>query len=60
MDNPEQTKITRSPEQNENIQLEDISVEENLEDRTIQDFPNFCVVFDDMLDSNQKLKFFIL
>ena len=56
-DNPEeQTKITtRSPEQYENIQLEDVSVEEDLEDRTIQDFQNCCVVFDDMLDSNQKL-----
>ena len=54
--------ITRSPEQYENIQLEDtegqqrgISVEEDLEDRTIQDFQNCCVVFD-MLDSFQKLK----
>ena len=47
--------ITRSPGQYENIQLEDVSVEEDLEDRTIQDFQNCCVVFDDMLDSNQKL-----
>ena len=56
-DNPEeQIKITtRSPEQYENIQLENVSVEEDLEDRTIQDFQNCCVVFDDMLDSNQKL-----
>ena len=30
-------------------------MEEDLEDRTIQDFQNCCVVFDDMLDSNQKL-----
>ena len=30
-------------------------MEEDLEDRTIQDFKNCCVVFDDMLDSNQKL-----
>ena len=58
--------ITRSPEQYENIQLEDfegqqsgISVEEDLEDRTIQDFQNCCVVFD-MLDSNQKLKIHFL
>ena len=57
LDNPEQQIkiITRSPEQYENIQLEDVSVEEDLEDRTIQDFQNCCVVFDDMLDSNQKL-----
>ena len=54
--------ITRSSGQyseaalrNENIQLEDVSVDEDLEDRTIQDFQNCCVVFDDMLDSNQKL-----
>ena len=57
MDNPEQQIkiITRSPEQYENIQLEDVSVEEDLEDRTIQEFQNCCVVFDDMLDSNQRL-----
>ena len=30
-------------------------MEEDLEDRTIQDFQNRCVVFDDMLDSNQKV-----
>ena len=57
LDNPKQQIkiITRSPEQYENIQLEDVSVEDDLEDRTIQDFQNCCVVFDDMLDSNQKL-----
>ena len=44
--------ITRSPGQYQNIQLEDVSLEEDLEDRTIQDFKNYCVVFDDMLDSN--------
>ena len=44
-----------------NNNLEGIEVEEDLEDRTIpkarsvQDFQNCCVVFDDMLDSNQKL-----
>ena len=48
--------ITRSPGQYENIQLEDVSVEEDLEDRTIPDFQNCCVVFDDMLDTSQKLK----
>ena len=47
--------ITRSPGQYQNIQLEDISLEEDLEDRTIQDFTNCCVVIDDMLESNQKL-----
>ena len=47
--------ITRSPGQYENIQLEDVSVEEDLEDRTIQDFQNCGVVFDDMLDTSQKL-----
>ena len=31
-------------------------MEEDLEDRTIQGFQNCCVVFNDMLDSNQKLK----
>ena len=30
-------------------------MEEDLEDRTIQDYQNCCVVFGDMLDSNQKL-----
>ena len=58
LDNPkEQIKIiTRSPEQYEKIQLEDVSVEEDLENRTIQGFQNCCNVLDDMLDSNQKLK----
>ena len=56
-DNPEKNIhiITRSPEQNSIIEIEDVSVEEDLEDRTLQDFKNFCVVFYDMLDSNQKL-----
>ena len=63
LDNPEQ-KIrisTSSPEQYSkagfaytNTEIEDVSVED-LQDRTIQVFLNFCVVFDDMLDSNQKL-----
>ena len=30
-------------------------MEEDLGDKSIQDFQNCCVVFDDMLDSNQKL-----
>ena len=53
--------ITRSPNQYEDFELEDtegalrIVIEENLEDKSIQDFQNCCVVFDDMLDSNQKL-----
>ena len=57
LDNPEQKIriIKRSPEQYSKIEIEDVSVEEDLEDRTLQDFQNCCVVFDDMLDSNQKL-----
>ena len=57
LDNPEQKIciITRSPEQYNKIEIEDVSVEEDLGDKSIQDFPNCCVVFDDMLDSNQKL-----
>ena len=57
LDNPEQQIkiITRSPEQYSNFELEEVSVEEDLEDRTKQDFQNCCAVFDDMLDSNQKL-----
>ena len=64
LENPEQqTKIlTRSSEQhtkllddNINLELEDVSVEEGLEDRTIQGSENCCVEFDAMLDSNQKL-----
>ena len=62
LDDPKQQIkiITRSPEQYSNFELEEVSVEEDLEDRTIpkarsvQDFQNCCVVFDDMLDSNQK------
>ena len=46
--------ITRSPEQYNKIEI-DVSVDEDLEDKSIQDFQNCCVVFDDMLDSNQKL-----
>ena len=57
LDNPEQKIciITRSPEQYNEIEIEDVSVEEDLGDKSIQDFQNCCVVFDDMLDSNQKL-----
>ena len=57
LDNPEQKIciITRSPEQYKKIEIEDVSVEEDLGDKSIQDFQNCCVVFDDMLDSNQKL-----
>ena len=57
LDNPEQKIciITRSPEQYNKIEIEDVSVEEDLEDKSIQEFQNCCVVFDDMLDSNQKL-----
>ena len=57
LDNPEQKIciITKSPEQYNKIEIEDVSVEEDLGDKSIQDFQNCCVVFDDMLDSNQKL-----
>ena len=57
LDNPEQKIciITRSPEQYNKIEIEDVSVEEDLDDKSIQDFQNCCVVFDDMLVSNQKL-----
>ena len=57
LDNPEQKIciITRSPEQYNKIEIEDVSVKEDLGDKSIQDFQNCCVVFDDMLDSNQKL-----
>ena len=52
--------ITRSPNQYEDFELEDTEgalriVIEHLENKSIQDFQNCCVVFDDMLDSNQKL-----
>ena len=47
--------ITRSPEQYNKIEIEDVSVDEDLEDKSIQDFQNCCVVFDDMLDTSQKL-----
>ena len=57
LDNPEQKIciIMRSPEQYNKTEIEDVSVEEDLGDKSIQDFQNCCVVFDDMLDSNQKL-----
>ena len=54
--------ITRYPGQyseaalrHTNTEIEDISVDEDLEDRTIQDFQNCCVVFDELLDTSQKL-----
>ena len=58
LDKPEQKIciITRSPEQYKKIEIEDVSVKEDLGDKSIQDFLNCCVVFDDMLDSNQKLR----
>ena len=30
-------------------------MDEDLEDRTIQDYQNCCVVFDDMLDTSQNM-----
>ena len=54
--------ITRSPEQYSNtallasgMEIEQVKVEEDLEDKSIQDFQNCCVVFDDMLDTSQNL-----
>ena len=54
--------ITRSPEQYSNtallasdIKIEQVKVEEDLEDKSIQDFQSCCVVFDDFLDTSQKL-----
>ena len=53
--------ITRSPEQYSNTALlaSDMKIEqvkvEDLEDKSIQDFQSCCVVFDDMLDTSQKL-----
>ena len=53
-DSEKQIKImTRSPEQYEQIEVEDVSVEEQITD--FQDYQNCCAAFDDMLDSNQKL-----
>ena len=49
--------ITRSPEENEDAELRidigGVSVEENVGD--LEEYRGCCVVFDDMLDSNQKL-----
>ena len=48
--------ITRSPEQHEDVELhieQGIEVEENVGD--LEEYRGCCVVFDDMLDSNQKL-----
>ena len=48
--------ITRSPEQYEDVELhieQGIEVEENVRD--LEEYRGCCVVFDDMLDSNQKL-----
>ena len=47
--------ITRSPEQYEVVELyiQGIEVEENVGD--LEEYSGCCVVFDDMLDSNQKL-----
>ena len=50
-----QRKLSRYPEQYEYIKLEDVSVEEELENVTIHDFQNCCVIFDELFYSNQKL-----
>ena len=51
--------FTGSPEHYKDVGMKldvwDLVVEEDLGDKSIQDFQNCCVVFDDMLDSNQKL-----
>ena len=48
--------FTRSPEHYRDVGcVGDLVVKEDLGDKSIQDFQNCCVVFDDMLDSNQKL-----
>ena len=46
--------ITRSPEQYTDIDL-DIEIENDFENKSISDFEDCIIVFDDMLDSNQKL-----
>ena len=51
--------FTRSPERYKDVGTKldvwDLVVEIDLGDKSIQDFQNCCVVFDDMLDSNQKV-----
>ena len=55
LDDPEKQIriITRSPEQYEDIDIQGIEVKENVGD--LEEYRGCCVVFDDMLDSNQKL-----
>ena len=45
--------ITRSPEQYKGLQLEDVLVKQNV--GYLEKYRGSCVVFDDMLESNQKL-----
>ena len=50
--------ITRSPEQyydTNNIGDLDFEIEQNFDTKTINDFEDCIIVFDDMLDANQKL-----
>ena len=47
--------ITRSPEQYNFIENLDFEIEEDFEQKTIDDYAECIIVFDDMLDSNQKL-----
>ena len=50
--------ITRSPDQYSDTNIIgdlDFEIENDFENKSINDFTNCCVVFDDMLDSNQKL-----
>ena len=55
LENPEKQIriITRSPEQYEDIDIGGVKVEENVGD--LEEYRGCCVVFDDVLDSNQKL-----
>ena len=54
--NEQMVLITRSPEQYKILSSEiDLRIEEDLEQRGVKDFEGGVVVFDDMLDSNQKL-----
>ena len=57
MDNPNKKIIiiTRSPEQYSDITNLDITIEEDFDNKTIEDYKGSIIVFDDMLDSNQKL-----
>ena len=48
--------ITRSTGKSENILLESVSVEQDFIDKTFQDFQICCVIFDELLHSNKKIR----